>query len=221
MGDTTVTKPDSEATPPAAEVVAIIETVPGVSVEEGRRKLAQLVELEDSRQRLLAELANIYSDTGARRPKKIATVLSLIQFLIAVSTPEFGYEPTWAALDLLDSIESKPYRDTLRGMIASAVALLRASGLKNPEIEEWLDKEISDRNLRFQASHAMRWYYDCIEEKAGAPSPMIEAFKSFVPKVAQAPTVTEAKLDAINRLEIVRWSPSAGQFGGCAKLGSG
>ena len=87
----------------------------------------------------------------------------------------------------------------MRGMIAAAVAWLRAAGMNNADLEKWLRGEIDARKMDFSARNAVQWFYKCTENRA--PHGMIEAFKSFYPDPSQPLAEAQAKRHTIDILD--------------------
>jgi hypothetical protein len=190
---------DSEGidNPPPPHV--ILEAKPGVSEAEFLLDVDWVQALVTRHGKLTDELANLHTAfTGPPDLKKAATVWALVAFLL----PDMPSASLRLVLDLLSPQQTQRYNDLVHGLIAAAVAVLRSAAMKNPQIEQWLDREIKRRAaLDFQAGNAMRWFFDCNSGKV--PRGTLQAFHDLRPATSLSLTEPAAKERAAQLLDTV------------------
>lgn len=178
----------------------ILEAKPGTSEAKFLQDVNWMQELVARYHALKDHFAELHTATGPSDHKKALTILALVQFF-AGDMPSASIA---LVLDLLSSQEVQRYNELVRGMIAAAVAVLRSAGMENLQIERWLDEKIKARpTLDFEASNAMRWFFDCNSGKAPVPSGTLETFLSLRPDPSYSPAEAEAKEWAVSLLDSV------------------
>ena len=179
---------------------AILEATPGVSQAESYRGVEWVEALIARYRKLMDALADWQTATGPPDLKKAATVMALVQFLLADTPPD----SLALVLDLFPPQQAQRYNELVRGLIAAAVAVLRSADMENPQVERWLEGEIRRRPaLDFQAGNAMRWFFDCNSGKAPVARGTLEAFRYFRPVPSLSLTEAVAKERAAQMLDTV------------------
>jgi hypothetical protein len=112
-------------------------------------------------------------------------------------------------LSLLPKGGAKLYRDLMRGMVASAVAWLRAADIDEVSCLDGLLKTNQQPFvLGFEGADARRWFYNVKETLDGqenrAPPVTVDVFKLMAPSPSLSPTQDEAKRQALGILQAVR-----------------
>jgi hypothetical protein len=192
---------DSEGAgnPPQVPRVTL-EAKPGVSEAEFLRDVDRIRELVGRYHKLIDVLADYSTATGRPDLKKAATVLALVQFVM----PDMPPASLALVLDLFPPQQAQRYNELVRGLIAAAVAVLRSADMENPQIERWLDGETTRQpGLGFQASNAMRWFYDCNSGASSVPRGTLEAFRFLRPVPSLSLTEAVAKERAAQMLDTV------------------
>jgi hypothetical protein len=193
-----VTGGDEGAGNPPPFPLAIIDAKPGTSEAEYRRDVEWVDALVTSYRKLRDVLADYSTATGPSHLKKGATVLALVPFFLAVGLPPASRA---LVLDLFPPQAAKLVNDSIRGMIAAAVGLLRATPMENPQIERWLDEEIKRRTLDFRGADAVRWFRDCNTGTVSVPRGTLDAFQFLCPEPLQSLTEAVAKERVVQMLD--------------------
>jgi hypothetical protein len=176
---------------------------------------------------MIAQLQQIHDLACPRPLKLILTVLAIYPLASMGGWPD----PRAArqVLDLLPLRGAKLWRDIMRGMVAAAVAWLRASGMQLDALEIWLDRLLRTNQgpfiLGFAASNAQRWFYDYnkvlrdAEDKHGDSEKLFDemckhgagpaVFMLHRPDPSQSVTEDVAKKKAFEILRSVRQMNSA------------
>jgi hypothetical protein len=122
----------------------------------------ELVATDDTAVPEMIEALKWIHDAESSRPlKQVLTVLAVHNLAVLGGWPD----PRAArqVLDLLPRRGAKLWRDVMRGMVAAAVAWLRAADTQLDALKSWLDKLLKTNQgpfiLGFTASNAMRWFY--------------------------------------------------------------
>jgi hypothetical protein len=141
--------------------------------------------------------------------KQTLTVLALQQVVTLGSYPD--PRPVRLVLDLLPSSGRKIFRTLMRGMVAAAVAWLRAAEMTPDAIKTWLDDLLETNQkpfvLGFSADDAIRWFYDCHQEllsQNGRHGAGPFAFKLYRPDPSLSVTEERAKKQAFEILWSMR-----------------
>jgi hypothetical protein len=111
---------------------------------------------------MIAGLQRIHDLACPRPLKQILTVLAIYPLATIGGWPD----PRAArqVLDLLPSLGVRVWREHMRGMVAAAVAWLRAA-MPPDAVKHWLDEWLkTTRQLGFTSSDAVNWYYAFDEE---------------------------------------------------------
>jgi hypothetical protein len=177
----------------------IVEAKPGVSEAQFLWDVDRWQALSERYGTLMDALTNLHTATGLSDLKRAATVMALVQFLLA----DMPSASLALVLDLLPPQQAQRHNELVRGLVAAAVAVLRSTAMENLQIERWLDEEIKRRPaLNFRTGNAMRWFFDCNSGKAPVPRGMLEAFRFFFHR-EPSPSLTEseAKKRAVNMLD--------------------
>jgi hypothetical protein len=139
--------------------------------------------------------------------KQILTVLAQlgVVFLGSGGDPR----PVKQLLSLLPSGDAKLYRDLMRGMVAAAVAWLRAGKVDVvSSLKGLLGTNQQPFILGFEAADARRWFYNVTETLANkgnrARPCTIEVFKLMTSDLPASVTPYEAKRRALEILRFVR-----------------
>jgi hypothetical protein len=139
--------------------------------------------------------------------KQILTVLAQLGVVVLGS----GGDPRAVKqlLSLLPSKGAKLYRDLMRGMVAAAVAWLRAGKVDEiGSLKGLLGTNQRPFILGFEAADARRWFYNVTEtlaDKGNRARPStIEVFKLMTSDLPASVTPHEAKRRALEILRFVR-----------------
>lgn len=184
---------------------AAIEAGPGVSEAEFLRDVKRLWFLVTRYRKLKVDLAAVCAAAESlnSQNKKAATVFALVELL----EPDMPSESLALVMGLFpEGWPTQLYNNAMRAVVAGAIAALRSADLENPEIEDWLTREIAARALDFTALQAMRWFFDYNSEAASVPHTTLEAFHTFRPGPSLSLTEAEAKERAARMLDTVaKW----------------
>jgi hypothetical protein len=158
---------------------------------------------------MIAALQRIYDATMSRQTKQILTVLAVHHVVTLASWPD--PRPARLVLDLLSSRGAKLYRDIMRGMVAAAVAWLRAGEMSPDGVKKWLDDLLRTNQQPFipgfSSSDAVNWFYAYDEElrdEKGKHGAAPTAFKLHRPDLSGSVTEDQAKKQAFEILRSAR-----------------
>jgi hypothetical protein len=150
---------------------------------------------------MIAALQFIHDAAMPHLTKRILAVMALLR-VVAIgswSDPRAAQQ----VMDLLPSGGARRWRELMRGMVAAAVAWLRAGHIDEMSaLEKLLKTNQPPFILGFTATNARRWFHDVTEGRA--PSITIEIYRLMAPDQRLSPTQDEAKRRALELLHSVR-----------------